>query len=74
MFYILSDSYFGLEQQKDINKGIMDKFGIIKVQNNKNESNNNEKNISNNHEYSEDEVETKKDENEQEDDIYLENW
>ena len=79
VLYLISDSYFGLDQQynirlKDINKGIMDKFGIIKVQNNKNESDNNEKNDSNNHEYSEDEVETKKDENEDEEDIYLENW
>ena len=36
VLYLISDSYFGLDQQynirlKDINKGIMDKFYIIKV-------------------------------------------
>ena len=79
VLYLIIDSYFGLDQQynirlKDINKGIMDKFGIIKVQKDNNENINNEKNDNNNDEHSEDDTETKKDENEDEEDIYLENW
>ena len=79
ILYIISDSYFGLDQQynirlKDINQRIMDKFGIIKVQNDNNEINNNEKEDNNSEHSSEDDIETKKDENENDDDIYLENW
>ena len=78
VLYIISDSYFGLDQQYnirllDINKGIMDKFGIIEVKNNNKEFEKEDKDDNNNSQ-SDDDVETKKDENEQEDDIFLENW
>jgi len=72
--YIMSDSYFGLDQEynlnlKQINKGIMDKYGIIEIKQKKEvEEKKEEKN-------DEDEKETQRDdEEEDQEDLYLENW
>ena len=73
--YIMSDSYFGLDQEynlnlKKINKGIMDKYGIIEIKTKKEEKQ--EKVEKNDEDF---EKETQKDEDEEDDeDLYLENW
>ena len=72
--YILSDSYFGLDQEynlnlKQINKGIMDKYGIIEIKQKKDiDEKENEK------EDEKSEKETQRDEEEDPEDLYLENW
>ena len=73
--YIMSDSYFGLDQEyninlKKINKGIMDKYGIIEIKQKK------EIEDKDNKENGEDKFdeETQKDDDEDEEDLYLENW
>ena len=71
--YIISDSYFGLDQEynlnlKQINKGIKDKYGIIELKEKVED-----KKIENDDE--EVEKETQKGEDEEDDeDLYLENW
>ena len=73
--YIMSDSYFGLDQEynlnlKKINKGIMDKYGIIEIKPKKEEKE--EKIEKDDDEF---EKETQKGEDEEDDeDLYLENW
>ena len=77
VLYILSDSYFGLDQQYDlklldINEGIKKRFGIYEIKAKENYYEKEKKEI----EQSEiaDDKETNKDENEEEDeDIYFEN-
>ena len=73
--YIMSDSYFGLDQEynvnlKKINKGIMDKFGIIEIKQKKEIK---DEDIKENDEDKFDE-ETQKGDDEDEEDLYLENW
>ena len=76
--YIMSDSYFGLDQEynlnlQQINKGIMDKYGIIEIKDKKVEKE--EKSEDKKEENDDVEKETQKDENEEDDeDLYLENW
>jgi len=72
--YIMSDSYFGLDQEynlnlKQINKGIMDKYGIIEIKQKKDID---EKESEKEDEKSE--KETQRDEEEDAEDLYLENW
>ena len=74
--YIMSDSYFGLDQEyninlKKINKGIMDKFGIIEIKQKKEEKDEDNKKDVEDDKFDE---ETQKDEDENEEDYYLENW
>jgi activating signal cointegrator complex subunit 3 len=76
--YIMSDSYFGLDQEynvnlKKINKGIMDKFGIIEIKQKKEIK---DEDIKENNEDNEDKFdeETQKGDDEDEEDLYLENW
>ena len=74
--YIMSDSYFGLDQEyninlKKINKGIMDKYGIIEIKQKKDIED--KDNVIENEDDKDDE-ETQKDEGENEEDLYLENW
>ena len=73
--YIMSDSYFGLDQEynvnlKKINKGIMDKFGIIEIKQKKEIK---DEDIKENDE-DKFEKETQKGDDEDEEDLYLENW
>ena len=73
--YIMSDSYFGLDQEynvnlKKINKGIMDKYGIIEIKQKKEIK---DEDIKENDEDKFDE-ETQKGDDEDEEDLYLENW
>ena len=73
--YIMSDSYFGLDQEynvnlEKINKGIMDKFGIIEIKQKKEIK---DEDIKENDEDKFDE-ETQKGDDEDEEDLYLENW
>ena len=73
--YIMSDSYFGLDQEynvnlKKINKGIMDKFGIIEIKQKKEIK---DEDIKEKDEDKFDE-ETQKGDDEDEEDLYLENW
>ncbi len=74
--YIMSDSYFGLDQEynlnlKQINKGIMDKYGIIEIKAKKEEKE--DKKIEKDDE--DIEKETQKGEDDEDDeDLYLENW
>ena len=76
--YIMSDSYFGLDQEyninlKQINKGIMDKYGIIEIKPKKDIEDDKDENKVNNDEDKFDR-ETQKDEDEDEENNYLENW
>ena len=78
--YIISDSYFGLDQEyninlKQINKGIMDKYGIIEIKP-KQEKEEKEEKDDNGDKNDEDKFdeETQKDEGENDEDLYLENW
>jgi hypothetical protein len=75
--YIMSDSYFGLDQEyninlKQINKGIMDKYGIIEIKQKKDVDNDNNKEKNEDDKEDED-TETQKGEDDEEDQ-YLENW
>jgi hypothetical protein len=75
--YIMSDSYFGLDQEyninlKQINKGIMDKYGIIEIKKNKKEEEDKKK--TKDDEDVEKETQKGDDEEEDEEDLYLENW
>ena len=74
--YILSDSYFGLDQEynlnlKQINEGIKDKYGIIELKPKKEKEEKEDKKD----EEEDVEKETQKGEDEEDDeDLYLENW
>ena len=73
--YIMSDSYFGLDQEyninlKQINRGIMNKYGIIEIKPKKEVDENKKENK----EEDKFDIETQKDEDEDEEDQYLENW
>ena len=75
--YIMSDSYFGLDQEyninlKEINKGIMDKYGIIEIKQNK--KSDEDKNKDKEDEDVEKETQKGDDDEEDEEDLYLENW
>ena len=74
--YIMSDSYFGLDQEyninlKQINKGIMDKYGIIEIKTKKEVKE--DKKIEKDDEDIEKETQ-KGEDDEDEEDLYLENW
>ena len=76
MLYIMSDSYFGLDQEyninlKQINKGIMDKYGIIEIKAKKEVKE--DKKIEKDDEDIEKETQ-KGEDDEDEEDLYLENW
>ena len=73
----MSDSYFGLDQEyninlKQINKGIMDKYGIIEIKQKKDVDNDNNKE-KNEDDKDDEDTETQKGEDDEEDQ-YLENW
>ena len=75
--YIMSDSYFGLDQEynvnlKKINKGIMDKFGIIEIKQKKEIKDEDKKEKDEEDKF--DDEETQKGDDEDEEDLYLENW
>jgi hypothetical protein len=75
--YIMSDSYFGLDQEyninlKQINQGIMDKFGIIEIKPKKDSESDINK-INNDEDKLDEDTETQKGEDDEEDQ-YLENW
>ena len=77
--YIISDSYFGLDQEynlnlKQINKGIMDKYGIIEIKNKKEEKEEKENKIEKDDEDIEKETQKGEDDDESDEDLYLENW
>ena len=74
--YIMSDSYFGLDQEyninlKQINKGIMDKYGIIEIKAKKEVKE--DKKIEKDDEDIEKETQKGEDDEDAED-LYLENW
>ena len=74
--YIMSDSYFGLDQEyninlKHINQGIMDKFGIIEIKPKKDSES--DINKVNDEDKLDEDTETQKGEDDEEDQ-YLENW
>ena len=74
--YIMSDSYFGLDQEyninlKQINQGIMDKFGIIEIKPKKDSES--DINKVNDEDKLDEDTETQKGEDDEEDQ-YLENW
>ena len=76
--FIMSDSYFGLDQEynlnlKKINKGIMDKYGIIEIKPIKEVKD--DKKVEKDDEDIEKETQKGDDEDEENDeDLYLENW
>ena len=74
--YIMSDSYFGLDQEyninlKHINQGIMEKFGIIEIKPKKDSES--DINKVNDEDKLDEDTETQKGEDDEEDQ-YLENW
>ena len=80
VLYILSDSYFGLDQQYylkllDINEGIKKRFGIYEIKAKENYyMGEKEKKETEQSEIGDDKETNKDDEDEEEEDTYFENW
>ena len=80
VLYILSDSYFGLDQQYylkllDINEGIKKRFGIYEIKTKENYyKGEKEKKETEQSEFGDDKETNKDDEEEEDEDTYFENW